>query len=317
MPATTFKIFRYQPDAPKPEPFYQDFTLEHEEQKTLLDAILDLQNEQDGSLAIRYSCRSAICGSCACKADGRTVLACMQQVEDLKTWSGKDTVQVDPIGNFKPVKDLVVDLDPFWEKVRSVKPFLIADDPAPEKERIVPKEAMQRVYKEANCILCAACYSECNSLEADPEFVGPAAFAWGYRFAGDVRDTRRAERAKLYTGPHGVWDCTRCMNCNERCPKGVDPRDAIEKLGGIAFQEGRDLKDAGARHAKAFLVSMRHGGKLNETMLVPMTNPLKAPLDLPFALKMLSKGKAPSPLPHKVARHDEVKKLIKNVKETI
>ncbi len=107
------------------------------------------------------------------------------------------------------------------------------------------------------------------------------------------------------------------MNCNERCPKGVDPRDAIEKLGGIAFQEGRDLKDAGARHAKAFLVSMRHGGKLNETMLVPMTNPLKAPFDLPFALKMLQKGKAPSPLPHKVARHDEVKKLIQNVKETI
>jgi len=317
VPSTTFKIFRYQPDAARPEPFYQDFTLEHEEQLTLLDAILDLQNEQDGSLAVRYSCRSAICGSCACKADGRTVLACMQQVEDLKTWSGKDTVQVDPIGNFKPIKDLVVDMDPFWEKVKSVKPYLIADDPPPEKERIVPKEAMQRVYKEANCILCAACYSECNSLEADEEFVGPAAFAWGYRFAGDVRDTRRQERAKLYTGKHGVWDCTRCMMCNERCPKGVDPRDAIEKLGGIAFQEGRSMKDAGARHAKAFLISMRTGGKLNETLLVPFTDPIKAQLDIPFALKMLAKGKAPSPLPHKVKRHDEVKKLMKNVKETI
>jgi succinate dehydrogenase / fumarate reductase iron-sulfur subunit len=317
VPATTFKIFRYQPDAARPEPFYQDFQLEHEDQKTLLDAILDLQNEQDGSLAVRYSCRSAICGSCACKADGRTVLACMQQVEDLKKWSGKDTVQVDPIGNFTPIKDLVVDLDPFWEKVQSVKPFLIADDPPPEKERIVPKEAMQKVYKEANCILCAACYSECNSLTADSEFVGPAAFAWGYRFAADVRDSRRAERAKLYTGKHGVWDCTRCMFCNERCPKGVDPRDAIEKLGGIAFQEGRSMKDAGARHAKAFLISMRTGGKLNETFLVPFTDPIKAQFDLPFALKMLSKGKAPSPLPHKVKRHDEVKKLIKNVKETI
>ena len=317
MPSTTFKIFRYQPDAARPEPFYQDFTLEHESEKTLLDAILDLQNEQDGSLAVRYSCRSSICGSCTCMADGRTVLACMQQVEDLKKWSGSDTIQVDPIGNFKPIKDLVVDLDPFWEKVKSVKPFLIADDPAPEKERIVPKEAMQRVYKEANCILCAACYSECNSFEADPEFVGPAAFAWGYRFAGDVRDTRRAERAKLYTGKHGVWDCTRCMACNERCPKGVDPRDAIEKLGGIAFQEGRSMKDAGARHAKAFLISMRTGGKLNETLLVPFTDPIKAQLDIPFALRMLSKGKAPSPLPHKVKRHDEVKKLMKNVKETI
>jgi len=318
MPSTTLKIFRYQPDgADEPEPYYQDFDLEHEEGITLLDAILKLQNEQDGSLALRYACRSAICGSCACKADGRTVLACMQQVEDLKFRSGRTTVQVDPIGNFKPIKDLVVDLTPFWEKFRSVKPFLIPDGPAPEKERIVSKEDMQRVVKEANCILCAACYSECNSLAADPEFVGPAAFAWGYKFAADVRDAQRKERAKLYSGPHGVWDCTRCMYCNERCPKGVDPRDAIEKLGGIAFAEGVSWGDAGARHAKAFLLSMRTGGKLNETVLVPFTQPVKAQLDIPFALRMLAKGKAPSPIPHKVKAHDEVVKLMKNVKETI
>ncbi|HRC07918.1 MAG TPA: succinate dehydrogenase iron-sulfur subunit [Miltoncostaeales bacterium] len=319
MPSTTFKIFRYQPDAAKPEPYYQDFTLEHEEKKTLLDAILDLQNEQDGTLAIRYSCRSAICGSCACKADGRTVLACMQQVEDLKAWSGKDTVQVDPIGNFTPIKDLVVDMGPFWEKVKSVKPFLMPDGPPPAngKERIVSKEDMQKLVKETNCILCAACYSECNSLAADPEFVGPAALAWGYRFNGDVRDGYPKTRAKMYTGKHGVWDCTRCNFCNERCPKGVDPRDAIEKLGAIAFREGRSMKDAGARHAKAFLISMQTGGKLNETLLVPFTDPIKAQFDLPFALKMLQKGKAPSPFPHKVKNLDQVKKLMKNVKETI
>ena len=316
MPTTTFKIFRFQPDAPRPEPYYQDFVLEHEPQMTLLDAILDLQNEQDGSLAIRYSCRSSICGSCACMADGRTVLACMQQVEELKARTGDDVVQVDPMGNFAPIKDLVVDLDPFWEKFRSVKPFLIPDGPAPEKERIVPTEAMQRLYKESRCILCAACYSECNSLAADAEFVGPAAFAWGYRFAADIRDGERKERAKLYSGKHGIWDCTRCMYCNERCPKGVDPRDAIEKLGGVAFQEGVQ-HDKGARHAKAFLISMRTGGKLNETLLVPFTDPIGAPLDAPFALKMLRKGKAPSPLPHKIKQHDEVKRLIKNVKETI
>ena len=317
MPATTLKIFRYQPDSTRPESFYQDFTLEHEPQKTLLDAMLDLQNEQDGTLAVRYSCRSSICGSCACKADGRTVLACMQQVEDLKARSGADTIQVDPIGNFRPIKDLVVDLTPFWEKFRSVKPFLIPEGPPPEKERIVAKEDMQRVVKESNCILCAACYSECDSFAADPEFVGPAAFAWGYRFAADKRDGQRRERAKLYSGPHGVWDCTRCMYCNERCPKGVDPRDAIEKLGGIAFSEGVSWGDGGARHAKAFLFSMRTGGKLNETVLVPFSNPVGAPLDAPFAQRMLAKGKAPSPLPHKVKAHDEVVKLMKNVKETI
>src|SRR5688500_5089857 len=118
MPTTTLKIFRYQPDTGA-EPYYQDFTLEHDETLTLLDAILQLQNEQDGTLAVRYSCRSAICGSCACKADGRTVLACMQQVEDLKArqpanGDGHRTVVVDPIGNFRPIKDLVLDHAPFW-----------------------------------------------------------------------------------------------------------------------------------------------------------------------------------------------------------
>src|SRR5690606_24489600 len=119
MPATTFDIFRYQPDVSE-EHYRQSFHLEHGEDLTLLDAILRLQNEQDGSLAVRYSCRSAICGSCACKSNGKTVLACMTQVEDAKREAGSDTIKVDPIGNFKPLKDLIVDMDPFWEKFKSV-----------------------------------------------------------------------------------------------------------------------------------------------------------------------------------------------------
>ena len=226
-------------------------------------------------------------------------------------------VQVDPIGNFAPIKDLVVDMTPFWEKFKAVKPFLIPDGPAPEKERLVPKAAMEKVAKESACILCAACYSECNSLAADPEFVGPAAFAWGYRFAADERDAQRKNRAKLYSGEHGVWDCTRCMFCNERCPKGVDPRDAIEKLGAIAFQE-KVTKDKGARHAKAFLISMRTGGKLNEQLVGGFTDPVGGAFNAPLALRMLQKGKLPaSPLTHKVKNRDQVTKLIKNVKETI
>lgn len=316
MPSTTFRIFRFQPDSGKTEPYHEDFVLEHEPKITLLDAILRLQNEQDGTLAVRYSCRSAICGSCTCKANGKTVLACMEQVEQLKAANDGGVVHVDPIGNFAPVKDLVADLTPFWDKFKSVKPFLIPDGPAPQKERTVSKEAMQKIYKESKCILCAACYSECNSFAADPEFVGPAALAWGYRFAADERDGQRHERAKLYSGEHGIWDCTRCMFCNERCPKGVDPRDAIEKLGSIAFQE-KVTGDKGARHAKAFLISMRTGGKLNETLLVPYTDPIGAQFNLPFALQMLKRGKAPSPIPHRVKKLHEVKHLVKNVKETI
>lgn len=316
MPATTFDIYRYQPDT-TPDPYRQQYTLEHDSKITLLDAILDLQNEQDGSLAIRYSCRSAICGSCTCKANGKTVLACMSQVEDVKQEFSTDHIHVDPIGNFRPIKDLVSDMTPFWDKFKAVKPYLIPDGPPPATgERIVPKEAMQKIYNESKCILCAACYSECNSFTADPEFVGPAALAWGYRFAGDERDGQRKERVKLYSGDHGIWDCTRCMYCNERCPKGVEPRDAIEKLGGIAFQEGV-TRDKGARHAKAFLISMRTGGKLNESLLVPYTDPIAAQLDMPFALQMMRKGKAPSPIPHRIKKLGEVKNLMKNVKETI
>ncbi len=316
MSVTSLDIFRYQPDA-SDEAYRQTFELEHEGDITLLDAILRLQDEQDGTLAVRYSCRSAICGSCACRANGKTVLACMSQVEDVKEEFGTDTIQVDPIGNFAPVKDLIVDLDPFWDKFKAVKPYLIPDGPAPERERLVSKEDMQKLFRESACILCAACYSECNSLAADPEFVGPAALAWGYRFAGDVRDGQRKQRAKLYTGDHGVWDCTRCMYCNERCPKGVNPRDAIEKLGGIAFQEGRSLQDGGARHAKAFLVSMRTGGKLNETLLVPLTNPLKAPFDLPVRAEDDPPRQGAVADPHQIKKLNEVKALMKNVKETI
>ncbi|MDH3225687.1 MAG: succinate dehydrogenase/fumarate reductase iron-sulfur subunit [Thermoleophilia bacterium] len=316
MPATTFDVFRYQPDS-SDTPYRQEFDLDHSEKITLLDALLQIQDEQDGSIAMRYSCRSGICGSCSCKANGRTVLACMNQVEEIKESDNIQKIAVDPIGNFAPLKDLIVDLHPFWEKFRSVKPYLIPDGKAPEKERIVSKEAMSKIYNESKCILCAACYSECNSLAADPDFVGPAALAWGYRFAGDERDTQRKQRAKLYSGPHGVWDCTRCMYCNERCPKGVEPRDAIEKLGGVAFREGVSWGDAGARHAKAFLVSVRTGGKLNETLLVPFTNPVTAPLDAPFALQMIRKGKAPSPLPHRIKKLNEVKHLMKNVKEEV
>ena len=315
MATTTLDIFRYQPDA-SDEAYRQSSTLEHEGDITLLDAILRLQDEQDGTLAIRYSCRSAICGSCACRANGKTVLACMSQVEDVKEEFGTDTIQVDPIGNFAPLKDLIVDLDPFWDKFKSVKPYLIPDGPAPERERLVSKEDMQKLFRRAPASSARPATRECNSLAADPEFVGPAAFAWGYRFAGDVRDGQRKERAKLYTGDHGVWDCTRCMYCNERCPKGVNPRDAIEKLGGIAFQEGARCGqrrpprqglprlDAHRRQAQRDPAGPAHRpdqGAVRPAVRAPDGPPRQGAVADPPQIKKL----------------DEVKALMKNVKETI
>jgi succinate dehydrogenase / fumarate reductase, iron-sulfur subunit len=204
-------------------------------------------------------------------------------------------------------------MDPFWAKFRAVKPWLEEDDQPPVKEWRVQQKELDRIMKEALCIQCGCCVSECNSMAADPEFLGPAALAKAARFVGDVRDRDRKGRLESYNGPHGVWDCTRCYFCNERCPKGVDPRDAIAKIGSEIYAEGM-LSDKGARHAQVFDFSTRTTGYLLETALVPYTDPLKA-MDIKFAMQMARAGKVPNPLrPHRAKKLDEVRKLHKLIK---
>ena len=131
------------------------------------------------------------------------------------------------------------------------------------------------IHKEALCINCGCCVSECNSMESDPEFLGPAALAKGMRFVGDARDQATVERLEEYNSEHGIWDCTRCYFCQERCPKGVDPRDAIAKLGAESIKHGID-RDMGAKHAKWFVTSAKTTGWLRETELVPKTQGIVA-----------------------------------------
>jgi succinate dehydrogenase / fumarate reductase iron-sulfur subunit len=220
---------------------------------------------------------------------------------------------ISPMGNLPVIKDLVVDMAPFWEKFKAVKPWLEEDDRPPVKEWRVQQEELDRIMKEALCIQCGCCVSECNSMEADPDFLGPAALAKAQRFVGDARDRDRAERLRMLNGPHGVWDCTRCYFCNQRCPKGVDPRDAIAKLGAEIYSEGM-LSDKAARHAQVFDVSTRATGYLLETALVPYTDPMKA-MDIKFALNLAKAGKVPNPLkPHRAKKLDEVRKLHKLLK---
>ena len=155
------------------------------------------------------------------------------------------------MGNLPIVKDLVVDMEPFWAKFKAMKPYLQPgyDQPTDGKEYVISQERMNVIHKESLCINCGCCVSECNSMESDPEFLGPQALAKGMRFVGDPRDAAKVERLDEYSGEHGIWDCTRCYFCNERCPKGVDPRDAIAKLGAEAMKAGID-EDMGAKHAQ-------------------------------------------------------------------
>jgi succinate dehydrogenase / fumarate reductase iron-sulfur subunit len=292
------KIWRFDPQSG--ERVLREYEVDAPEWACLLDVLDLIKDKHDGTLAYRKSCRMMICGSCGMRMDGRAVLACKERMKPIVD-AGHVPV-ISPMGNMPVLKDLVVDMNPFWGKIRAVKPWLDPGyDEVAEKERIVSQQQMNVIHKEALCIMCGCCVSECNSMEADPEFLGPAALAKGFRFVGDARDQADVERLNSLNSEHGIWDCTRCYFCNERCPKGVDPRDAIAKLGAESVKQGID-HDMGAKHAKWFVRSAETTGWLRETELVPKTQGLVSAIkQTGFALKLARKGKVPPPFPPHVA----------------
>jgi succinate dehydrogenase / fumarate reductase iron-sulfur subunit len=309
----TLQIHRYNPETEQSG--LETYTVQADETATLLDVLDVVKDEVDGSLSYRKSCRMAVCGSCGMRMNGAAVLACKTPMKPLVD-RGEVPI-ISPMGNLPIIKDLVVDMGPFWEKFRAIKPYLEDGGiDTPVKEWRVQQEQLDQVMKEALCIQCGCCVSECNSMEADPEFLGPAALAKAARFVYDIRDRGGKQRLELYNTYHGAWDCTRCYFCNERCPKGVDPRDAIAKVGARIYQEGM-LSDRGARHANVFVESSYKTGYLLETNLVPETvGPIAAIKEIPFAMKMVRAGKVPNPLkPHKAPKLDEVRRLNKLVGE--
>src|SRR5881398_2517189 len=307
------KICRYDADTGEKE--LKRYEVEAPDWVTLLDVLDLIKDQQDGSLAYRKSCRMMICGSCGMRMDGAAVLACKERMKPIVD-SGHVPV-ISPMGNLPVVKDLVVDMNPFWGKIRAVKPWLEPGyDEVAEKERIVSQQQMNVIHKEALCIMCGCCVSECNSMESDPEFLGPAALAKGFRFVGDARDHDDIERLNALNEEHGIWDCTRCYFCNERCPKGVDPRDAIAKLGAEAVRLGVD-RDMGAKHAKWFVQSAKTTGWLREEELIPKTQGLVSTIkQMKFALGLAKHGKVPPPFPPHVAENvDEARALHELVRE--
>jgi succinate dehydrogenase / fumarate reductase, iron-sulfur subunit len=309
----SLKVWRY--DAQTGDKELKRYDVEAPDWATLLDVLDIIKDQYDGTLSYRKSCRMMICGSCGMRMDGAAVLACKTRMWDIAQ-SGHVPV-IAPMGNLPVIKDLVVDMAPFWRKIRSVKPWLDPGyDEVRERERVVSQQEMNVIHKEALCIMCGCCVSECNSMESDPEFLGPAALAKGFRFVGDARDQTSPERLNDLNSEHGIWDCTRCYFCNQRCPKGVDPRDAIAKLGAESIKEGID-HDMGAKHAKWFVSSAKTTGWLRETELVPKTQGVVSAIkQTRFALALARHGKVPPPFPPHVAeRVQEARALYNLVKE--
>ena len=308
------KIWRY--DAESGERALKEYEVEAPEWSCLLDVLDIVKDQVDGTLSFRKSCRMMICGSCGMRMDGRAVLACKERMLPIVE-SGHVPV-ISAMGNLPIVKDLVVDMEPFWSKMRAMKPWLQPGyvEPPEGKEFHVSTEQTEVIHKEALCINCGCCVSECNSMESDPEFLGPAALAKGMRFVGDSRDQSTVERLEAYNSEHGIWDCTRCYFCQERCPKGVDPRDAIAKLGAESIKQGID-RDMGAKHANWFVTSAKTTGWLRETELVPKTQGvISAISQTKFAMNLAKHGKVPLPIPPHVAEGvKEARALYNLVKE--
>jgi succinate dehydrogenase / fumarate reductase iron-sulfur subunit len=201
-----------------------------------------------------------ICGSCGMRMDGKAVLACKERMKPIVD-AGHEPV-ISAMGNLPVLKDLVVDMGPFWGDVHHIEPHLQPGRQVPKGPYIVPKEKMDPLKIAQDCIMCGSCLSECTSREANPDYLGPAALAKAYRFVADERDEATEDRLRKYSEPNGVWDCDTCLYCNEVCPMHVKPMDAIMRMREMAIEAG--IKSQGAKHAMVFYETILKSGKLNE-----------------------------------------------------
>jgi succinate dehydrogenase / fumarate reductase iron-sulfur subunit len=220
-----FSIYRFNPERDR-APYMQHYEIAPEQgDRMLLDVLIRIK-ARDDSLAFRRSCREGVCGSDAMNINGRNGLACVTRLADLG-----EPVELRPLPSFPVIRDLVVDMSRFFKQYHSIQPYLVNDEPAPQKERLQSPEERDRLNGLYECILCACCTSQCPSSWWNPEkFVGPAGLLQAYRFIIDSRDRARRSRLENLDDPYRLFRCRSIMNCTEVCPRGLSPSRAIEKI---------------------------------------------------------------------------------------
>ncbi len=218
------RIQRYHPEQ-DPKPRWQTFRPEVDDEATILDVLNEIHWKMDGTLAYRRSCRSAICGSCAMKVNGRNVLACETPMHRFG-----HKLKIEPLPGFAIIKDLVVDLEEFFEKLKRIRPYLILKKPEPDQEFLQSPAQFDEIGESTLCILCAACSSSCPSLWGNTDYLGPAAMLKAYRFIFDSRDDGSDERIEIINDKNGIWRCHTIFNCMEACPKKIKITEYLSRL---------------------------------------------------------------------------------------
>jgi succinate dehydrogenase / fumarate reductase iron-sulfur subunit len=223
----TLRIRRFNKEKDPPG-WIETFQVEIRKGMNLLEALLHIQDDQDGTLSFRYSCRGAVCGSCAMRVNGKDVLACRTHVDDLL----EKPALIEPHPLFPVIRDLIVDISTFFYHYRKIEPYLQGRPVSPQSEYRMEEERCKEIDVYINCILCGICFGTCPAFEKDPEFLGPAMLAKAYRFLVDPRDRRNEEILRAVDHQQGVWGCKTVFNCVKVCPKQVPPTNAIVKMRG-------------------------------------------------------------------------------------
>jgi succinate dehydrogenase / fumarate reductase iron-sulfur subunit len=243
-----FKVRRFEKGKGE-EPRYDTFSIEERDGMTVLEALFAIKEELDGTLAFRYSCRGAVCGSCAVLINGTPMLACRTQVKDVKMGRlaaelrvrgpfgvpafkkiNAGEILVEPLPNLPVLKDLIVDMKRFFDAYESIEPWLIGEEAPPDKEHRMSQEEMEKVEPYINCILCGACYAACPVSARDESYLGPAALAKAWRFLADPRYKGKAELLERVNSHQGVWGCDTVYRCVDVCPKEVPPTQGITAI---------------------------------------------------------------------------------------
>lgn len=288
----TVQKFNPEQDA---KPYPRDYFVEAGRGTTLLTALLKIKDETDGTLSFRASCRAAICGSCLMQVNGSQKLACKVSIHEELAHHGK--IAVGPMANMPVIKDMIVQMEPFWKKIRAITPYVISDQTAAPPPDAALKDLHETLHNADGCIMCGACLSACASFEVSPGFTGPAALAKAYRFQADPRDNSHRARLEPLQQPDGIWDCVRCNFCVQVCPKDVQPMEQIIRLRRLSIAAGF-TESVEAKHITEFVKVVGAEGRLNETWLpVLMTwgNFKKMFRIIPLGIKMFLHGKTPFP----------------------